>query len=83
MVSGSAQNKSPLVLMTPQCGLGAGGIKGRRGGEQQGGMEGEADGMPCLFAAISYGKQQSFSVPHISITGRMEKMGSLSGSTGE
>lgn len=57
MVSGSAQNKPPLVLMTPQCGLGAGGIKGGRGGEQQEGTEGEADDVLCLFAAISYGKQ--------------------------
>lgn len=46
-------------------------------------MEGEADEMPWLFAAISYGKQQSLRLPHISRTGRMEKMGSLSGSTGE
>lgn len=76
MVSESAQNKPPLVLMTLQCGLGAGGIKGGRGGEQQGGMEGEADDVPCLFAAVSYGKQQPFSVPLISRTGRMEKIGS-------
>lgn len=39
-MSGSAQNKSPLVLTTAQRGRGAGGIKGGRGGEQQGAQKG-------------------------------------------
>lgn len=57
--------------------------KGRVRRRAAGGTEGESDGMPCPFTAISYSKQQSSSMPHISRTGRMEKMGSLSGSSGE
>lgn len=57
--------------------------KGRVRRRAAGGLEGEANGMPCPFAAISHGKQQSSSIPHISRTGKMEKMCSLSGSSGE